>query len=619
MVAALLAVSLAACVASSRTPSPPGPVVAERKKPATVPWVPGRAFDRVAARLRGSFYDRAFRRTRLPALIKEFRGGARLAATPAEERAVIWRFLSRIPATHLGLLSRSAYNALINEVQGNSHPTLGLQLLRLEDRYFATMVLSGGPADLAGIRPWDEIVAVDAQSPAESPRLDWRSDDAYLGDERDPPTYGILADAADSVDFTVAGEPGRTRDVWVTATLYSGLRASTHSLRVFERDGVRIGYVHWWYMHSRGVPDMFTKALDGPLKTSHALVLDLRGRGGSGRLVSQLIGMLARGPAQRYDGPVVALIDRQTRSAKEMFAVELRAQRLGRLVGEPTAGAVVGAGFDEVGDSAILMFPSAAAPPYTERLELKPTAPDVAVAWGGPYSGARDPILEAGIDEAVRSVHEQGHGARLPLPPLDEIVSAMIEAYGGEAALRRHRTLSASGTARVLETPIVGVYRIEAAAPSRFAATMELDGAHGLTQHADTGDVWVTVSGSDARVTPSEAGSNLLRWQALFHGPLQLRDAFPDARVDGSDVFDGRRCVRLRLGETKNAPILFVENGTFLPLGLQSVTDRSTGVARATMYFRSYRRIDGVMIPDVTVVDVDGEQTEFRLERIDLR
>jgi len=157
-------------------------------------------------------------------------------------------------------------------------------------------------------------------------------------------------------------------------------------------------------MHNRGVPDVLTKSLGGPLRDSDALVLDLRGRGGSAKAVTALISLLVRGAGQRFDGPVIGLIDRQTRSAKELLAVELRAQVRARLVGEPTAGAAVGADFDEVGDSAILMFPGSTVPPYTERLELKPTNPDIAVPWGGPYSGASDPILEAGLNEAVRLV-----------------------------------------------------------------------------------------------------------------------------------------------------------------------------------------------------------------------
>ena len=403
-VRSLIALLVAACVTPMKTRVLLDPAVATSKK-AAAPWTPGRLYDRVAARLQTSLYDTAFRRTQLPGLIDQFRTDALQSTNPAEERVVIWRLLAYIPATHLGLLSRPAYVALINEINGTPHAMFGLQLLRIDDRYFAATVLTGGPADFAGIREWDEIAAVDGRPAGESPRLDWRSDDAYLGDDRDPPTYGILAAIRDSMRLTVAEQPGRTRDVVVTARSYSAYLAAVRSVRRFERDLVRIGYIHWWYMHGRGIPNMLTKALKGPLKHCDALVLDLRGRGGSGEAVSALIAALSREPAKRFDGAVVALIDRHTRSAKEMLAADLRTQGLARLVGEPTAGAVVGAGFDEVGDGAILMLPESPVSQYTERLELKPTVPDVAVSWGGPSSGTRDPILEAGLDEAARLAH----------------------------------------------------------------------------------------------------------------------------------------------------------------------------------------------------------------------
>jgi tricorn protease len=404
MIRSLLVVLAAACGMPRTAPVPLDPPVATSKK-AALPWSPGHTFDRVAFRLQASLYDTAFRRAQLPGLIDKFRADALQSTTPAQERAIIWSLLAQIPATHLGLLSRSAYVGLINEIDTTPQTMFGLQLVRIGDRYFATTVLTGGPADSAGIRAWDEIVAVDARPTGESPRLDWRSDDAYLGDDQDPPTYGIPAAVKDSVRLTVAEQPGRTRDVLIKARSYSAYRAAARSIRQFERDLVRIGYVHWWYMHDRGLPSMLTKALEGPLEDCDALVLDLRGRGGSGKSASALIASLSRDPARRFDGAVVALIDRQTRSAKEMVAADLRAEGLGRLVGEPTAGAVVSAGFDEVGDGAILMFPESPVAQYTERLELKPTVPDVAVPWGGPYSGTRDPILEAGLDEAARLVH----------------------------------------------------------------------------------------------------------------------------------------------------------------------------------------------------------------------
>jgi carboxyl-terminal processing protease len=105
--------------------------------------------------------------------------------------------------------------------------------------------------------------------------------------------------------------------------------------------------------------------------------------------------------------PVVALIDRQSRSAKDVLAYELKKTGIARLVGEPTAGAVIPASFADVGYDTILMFPSFKLPRYTDLLESKPTTPDVYVERAGPLSAGADPILEAGLTEIVKLIGAQ--------------------------------------------------------------------------------------------------------------------------------------------------------------------------------------------------------------------
>lgn len=371
-------------------------------------------FDAVVAALEAAYHDAAFRTSELPRLAAELRPRALRAASPAEEREVTWELLSQVPASHLALISSAGRAMLENELFNRPRSTLGFQLVRWEGRYFATMVLPGGPAATAGIRPWDEITSIDGLSPERSPRLDWRTDDAFLSDERDPPVHAVLVREGENVRLGVAARPGAAREVEVPVRAWSALQGARASVKSVARDDVRIGYLRLFYLHITEVPELLETALDGPLAESEALVLDLRGRGGGAHVVQQVLRLLTDGPQRRFRGPVVALIDRQARSGKEVLAYELRRRGAARLVGEPTAGAVIPAAFVEVGAGAVLMFPQMRLPPYTDLLEGKPTPPDVAVAWGGPYSGDRDPILEAGLDEAVRMVHADGRGAVLP-------------------------------------------------------------------------------------------------------------------------------------------------------------------------------------------------------------
>ncbi|HJS43869.1 MAG TPA: S41 family peptidase [Gemmatimonadales bacterium] len=391
------ALVLAACFT---TPPPP---------PVPEPEYAGRMFDSVVVILSKRYYDTTFIRDQLMGISEKFRPAAYAAKTPAEERDVIWQFLAQIPASHLAFLSRTSAYDLWWDIPGERHMMAGMQLVGLDGRYYASMVLAGGPAAQAGIRDWDEVVTVNNRVPSQSSYVKWRSDDAHLGDDRDPPVYGLHGNAGGLL-LQMVRAVGDTVLVSVKPRLYSVLDAARASARIVTRDGVRIGYIHWWFMNSKGIRKGFSAALRGPLDSSHALVLDLRGRGGSATGVRDVLRLLAPGRDQQFVGPIVALIDRQTRSAKEMLAYELRERGLARLVGEPTAGAVLAAGFEEVNHRAMLMYPGRALPIYTAAIEGHPVEPDIEMAWGGPHSGGRDPILEAGLAEAARLVRANGPG-----------------------------------------------------------------------------------------------------------------------------------------------------------------------------------------------------------------
>ena len=383
------------------------PLTPPPAEPGPVSYRPGRMFDSAVSVLRRQYYDTAFVHAHLDALREEFRPAAVAASDDSVEREVIRQFLGHFPASHLALLSAQERDAIWYDLAGEAHLMFGMQLIESNGRYFASMVLTGGPAYTAGIRDGDEIAAIDSVPPARSRHRDWREDDIYLPDERDPPTYGLRWVPGPPLDLLVVRAPGGDSTVIrVSPGTYSALDATRASIRVITRDSVRVGYIRWWYMHTSGLVAGFRKALQGPLALSQALVLDLRGRGGSETAVLDVLRLLAPGKKRRFNGPIVALIDRQTRSAKERLAYELRAQGLGRLVGEPTAGAYIGAGFADLDRNVVLMFPTTgkAPNPFTPLIEGHPVPPDVAVPWAGPYAGRQDPVIEAGIAEAIRLV-----------------------------------------------------------------------------------------------------------------------------------------------------------------------------------------------------------------------
>jgi carboxyl-terminal processing protease len=395
----LLAVAL---LQATHPPAPPAaPAAGLLRNGPALARTSGPLFDNVIAVLGERYFDEEFRTTALPALTARYRLRAERASTIAAQRQVVHDLLSEVPASHLGLLSRKAFDAVIGDLRGDPYPTPGFQLIGFDGGFYAGFVLEGGPAARAGLLPGDVVRSIDGVPTAQSPRLEWRSDDAFIKDDRDPPVHLVHASRGERLALTVERQPGELLKFEVPVEDYSALQAARASVRTIAAGDVTVGLVHFWFVHLSGVPQLLQESFDGPLRQAQALIVDLRGRGGSYLEIAKILEVL-RGDLARNRRPIVALVDRQSRSGKDILAYELKQNRLARLVGEPSAGAVIPATFADVGHDTILMFPAGRLPRYTEVLEFKPVQPDVPVERAGPFAAGRDSILDAGIQEAVR-------------------------------------------------------------------------------------------------------------------------------------------------------------------------------------------------------------------------
>ncbi len=358
----------------------------------------GEVYERVVEKLGSRFHDLEWRRETLPRIAARLRPQARASATAEEERAVIQYLLEQVPSSHTALYSEATWRRLFDDLANRRRPTLGLELVHLEEGFFVHTLLEGGPAAEAGVLSGDRVLTVDGLPPEKSPRLDWRSDDASLPD---PPVHALRCSAGEEVVLELERHPGLRLGVRLRARVLSSLEASLATARVQEVEGRRVAWFHLRMVHSRQTDKVLRQLLIGRFAEAEALVLDLRGRGGSASMAQRLLALFD-GPGAVWTRPVVALVDGATRSAKEVLAWELRERGIARLIGERTAGAVIPATFARVAPDAILMFPSTTLGAYTERLEGKGVEPDVLVRAAGPWSAGADPILEAGLQEAAR-------------------------------------------------------------------------------------------------------------------------------------------------------------------------------------------------------------------------
>ncbi len=297
------------------------------------------------------------------------------------------------------------------------YPGIGMVTTVDGDRRFVADVYDGSPAERAGLLVGDEILSVDG--------LPYREIGSFAG-KVGRSVEIRLRRHRDAAPISAKVQVERLRPLLMFE------RAIDKSLALSERDGHKIGYVRMWTLSTRNGLDIVAEALaTGRLKGAEGVVVDLRGRWGGGpadaaelfvgdtpsfRLVPR------RGDATlanfRWRKPVIALIDKGTRSGLELFAYALRQNAI-PLVGERTAGALLaGRAYVLPDDSLLELAVSDAVIDNDLRLEAVGIEPDISVTSPLAYAAGRDPQREAAVNEMARMLAAGKNGkTSAPLDP----------------------------------------------------------------------------------------------------------------------------------------------------------------------------------------------------------
>ncbi|MCA9286051.1 MAG: hypothetical protein KDA22_12580 [Phycisphaerales bacterium] len=269
------------------------------------------------------------------------------------------------------------------------------------------VVFRGGPADIAGLRRGDRVLAV--------------------GDmERFHPVRSFRGRAGERVRLTVAREPAAPPiDVVVVPRLIQPRRewveASERGAALHASGGKTIATLPLYACAGEDANAIVRAAIAGPFREADALVLDLReGWGGCNPDFLDLFSTLPPRLEQRFRNgepvviddqwrkPLVVLVNERTRSGKEVVARTIQRKGVGVVVGERTAGAVLGGRVFPLSDGSLLFLAVADIAVDGERLEGVGVEPDVTVADDLGHTGGRDPQLERAIEVAAELVGTGG-------------------------------------------------------------------------------------------------------------------------------------------------------------------------------------------------------------------
>jgi carboxyl-terminal processing protease len=265
---------------------------------------------------------------------------------------------------------------------------------------FVRVVFAGGPAQQAGLRRGDKLLLADGQ-----PFHRIRS---YRGKSGKKVTLTVQREKG-SPTVTVEVTPRRInpKQEW--------LEAQKQGTRLISHQGKSIAYVPMFSCAGEEFAQALQDALRGELRQADALILDFRdGWGGANpdfvNLFSRTAPVLTQidrnGQEWRYDTqwrkPVVLLINGGSRSGKEVVAFAFKKHRLGMVVGERTAGAVVAGRCFRLPDDSLLYLAVRHIRVDGANLEGVGVAPDVHVPDVLPFANSRDAQLTKALDLAAK-------------------------------------------------------------------------------------------------------------------------------------------------------------------------------------------------------------------------
>lgn len=374
-------------------------------------------FDEICGLVEERFHDPVIVRGEFQTIKKETRQKIHDISTQHDFSEEVNHMLKRLGTSHTYYLSPRDYEyyhlaAVFSPLEAIKtlfhhrkvmYPSVGIITENLDGHVFIVSVLPGSKAEKAGLLSGDEIMGVNGKP--------------YQ-------TIDSLTDNVDKeVDFEIKRDvsgPGRTISVKpvMINPKKEMLEAEENSIRVIESQGKKIGYIHIYSYAGEEYHEAFLSAiLWGPLRDADALIIDLRyGLGGADPAylnvfnpdVPVITWKDNTGQTGRFDSqwrkPAVYLVNKASRSGKEILAFGARKFHLATVIGERTAGAVVGGSLFPLSNGDLLYLAVRSSEIDGVNLEGVGVAPDIEVPMDIRYSRGKDPQLMRAIDHLVKKL-----------------------------------------------------------------------------------------------------------------------------------------------------------------------------------------------------------------------
>lgn len=315
------------------------------------------AWQQTERAIRSRYYARDARKEEMDALLTKYSQIAPKVSSRGQFRDVVLQMIDEFGDSHFDFLTPAdqgfyAIGSLVMSGDQQEMPNVGAWFVRREGAFVVQMVMEGMAAEEAGLRRGDIVKSVNGKkfSPVESL--------LPLVDE----TASFVV-SRDGEEFTVEME------VEEHAGMDMFLRATRNSRRIIESGDKTFGYLHLWTMSGDKFKSALSSYVYGRAANTDGFILDLRdGFGGRPEgfadpffrpevKLEWIMGESVMPQMFGYQKPLIVLINKGSRSAKEVMAYIFKKSQRGFVIGHSTGGNVLGTMPQVLGDWAIIEIP----------------------------------------------------------------------------------------------------------------------------------------------------------------------------------------------------------------------------------------------------------------------
>ena len=366
-------------------------------------------FEQAWAAQRDGFYDPKYHGADWNAARKTYAPLIEGSHTPDEMRRLLRLMVGELNSSHSGV---SAPNAGGAEGPRAVIGQLGLTFDRAEyeasGKFKIVSVLPLSPAAIANVKPGEELLAVDGAAMGARVNLDEQ----------------LQHKIGKRVVLNISGRDVTVRPVSTLAEQIYRKWVEDNRAYVARVSNRRLGYVHIRDMSDQALTQLYLD-LDSENRSRDGVIIDIRNNNG-GFVNAYALDVLARrpyltmttrgGPAapartalgqRSLELPTILVVNQHSLSDAEDFTEGYRTLKLGKVVGEPTAGWIIYTGSVDLVDGSVLRMPGTLITGADgKNMENNPRPVDIAVSRpiGESYTG-KDSQLDAAVKELLAEIH----------------------------------------------------------------------------------------------------------------------------------------------------------------------------------------------------------------------